>query len=180
MSGVKFRKVIGYVLLLCMFCLVAAYQLRISLDTVHYQTRLDFFLPFLVEPFTNRMYGGGYYLHGEDLETQSEIGRTLGAAELISVNGQPFRGMSVYLRELFRVRHPPKPEPPNFRWEPFTLAVRSGDSRIHHLLVSFGHCTCGVPGVFEAATFWVGPQMFCVLIGFTAVFLRPRAMLAWA
>jgi hypothetical protein len=158
-----------YVALLCLFCSVTAYQLRISLDTVHFERTLDFYVPFLLDPFTDRI-GARDYFHSREEGSLFPADHYSGLRwrdELLSVNGRAFRGMSGYLIEL---RHTTD----------FTVTIRSSDSRIHHVEFGIPHCTCGRPSLFEAAIIWIAPPMFCVLLGFVTVCLRPRAMLAWA
>ncbi|MGA7414168.1 MAG: hypothetical protein WBW33_27095, partial [Bryobacteraceae bacterium] len=181
MRGLTFGKVTGYVLLLCMFCLVAAYQLRISLDTVKIERTWSFFLPFLVEPFTNRLYAVERFSweEGEPADVANPQALHRGD-ELILVNREPFHGMSTYLLQLFASRHQAPPQPPAFNQNPFTSTVRAGDGRIHTFVIGFPHCSCEIPTMLEASTFWIAPQMFCVLLGFLVVCLRPRALLAWA
>lgn len=100
--------------------------------------------------------------------------------EVLRVNGRPFRGVSMYLRELLNAEHQPPPAPPNFEWHPFALTTRFSGGTLHHVEVGFPHCTCGIPNMFESVAAWVVPPIFCVILGFATVCLRPRAMLAWA
>jgi hypothetical protein len=169
------------VILLVFAALVNPYQWRISLNTIHVETYLDFFVPVVFEPFSNRI---GQLAHASSweigkeyrpLESPAELRR---GGEVLNVDGQPFRGLSRYLRELWYVQHQPIPEPPEYT--PFTLTVRSGNSVFRQIAVSFPHCTCGVPTEFEAASVWLIPPMFCLALGFFIAFLRPTAPLAWA
>lgn len=181
-----------YLALLCLFCLVGAYQLRISFETLHLERHLDFYVPFLIQEFTDRVDARDYF-QSWDQGSQLEAGNhsvLRWRDQILSVNSRPFRGMSVYLRELYRAQHPAPPVPPKvelppqaaatskFEW-PFVLTVRSSDSCIHRVEVLFAHCTCGRPSAFEAATIWIVPPLFCTLLGFVTVCLRPRAILAW-
>ena len=43
-----------YVLLAAAFAAVAAFQVRVSRDTIHLQRNLDFYLPFVL-PYTSRL-----------------------------------------------------------------------------------------------------------------------------
>ncbi len=169
-----------YVVLLCAFCLVAAYQLRMSLDTVHWQRRWDFWVPFQLAPFTDRIDDRAYFASWEQGSGIDKRFSIRWRDELLGVNGRPFLGMSMYLQELVQVYHHPLPVAPKFEWHRFFVTIRSSDSRIHNVEISFPHCTCGVPTVLEATSLWVVPPMFCVLMGFLTVFFRPQSPLAWA
>jgi hypothetical protein len=169
-----------YVFLVCMFGLVAAYQLRISLDTVHLERSYDFWVPFQLAPFTDRVDDRAYFASWEQGDSPHERFRIHWRDELLAVNGRPFLGMSMYLQELVKVYHQPLPVPPKFEWHRFFVTIRSSDSRIHNVEINFPHCTCGIPTIFQAAGLWIVPQMFCVVLGFLTVFFRPRSLLAWA
>jgi len=173
---------IAYIVLLCLFCLVVPYQWRISRDTIHDERTLDFFIPFLLDPFTDRVSDRDYVANwerGHEFETHSHAVLCTGD-RLLNVDGRDFLGMSIYLRELQRKLHESPPAPPDFKWQPFTVTVRSRDSRIHVIQFGFPQCTCGIPTRSQAAAFWLIPQMFCILIGFATAYLRPKALLAWA
>jgi hypothetical protein len=60
-----------------------------------------------------------------------------------------------------------------------TFDIRSRDGKLHAVEVSFPHCTCGIPGLFEASAIWLIPPMFCLTLGFVVAGMRPSAMLAW-
>ncbi len=172
---------IAYLALLCMFCLAVAYQWRISMDTIHYETTLDFYMPFLLDPFTDRIGARDHFQsweRGNRFDPDDRFQLRSGD-ELLDVNGREFRGMSVYLRELAKSQRYPTPAPPNFQPSPFTVTVRSKDSRIHQVELGVPHCTCGVPTASQAATYWMVPPMFCTLLGFATAFLRPKTTLAW-
>src|SRR5229473_7241950 len=162
-----------------MFFLVAAYQLRISLDTVHSERKLDFYIPFLLETFTDHVDAGSNVAswdHGRRFDAPYAL---RSRDELLSVNGREFRGLSVYLQEVSKSQHRPPPAGPNVERHTFNVTIRSSDSRIHDVEFGLPHCTCGVPSVFEAASLWIIPPMFCVLLGFLTAFFRPRSLLAW-
>lgn len=174
--------IIPYAVILVLFSFVITYQLRSSFETVHIERHLDFYLPFLMDQFTNRIGARDHFaiweLGGQfDVEHYSVL---RAGDEVLDINGQQFRGMSLYLRELLKAEYQPHPLPPDFQWYPFVLTVRSSGSRVHRVEVGFPHCTCGIPTVFDAAVVWVIAPVFCVLLGFAIVCLRPRALLSWA
>jgi hypothetical protein len=86
-----------YVAIAVLFVFSLAYQWRSSTETIEYQQTYDFFVPFLPQPFTNRVddlfRGGG---------TPAGLHR---GDELLAVNGHAFRGASVYLRELWAAQN---------------------------------------------------------------------------
>ncbi len=157
-----------YLAILYLFCFVFVYQVRSSLDTIHLQRNVEFFAPFLLDPFSNRVGARAYVSSWEQ------------GNELLSVNGRPFQGMSMYLRELWNAQQKPVPVKLDAAWHPFFVTVRSAGSRTRVIEFGFPHRTCGIPSVFEAAAFWLISPLFCVLVGFAVVCARPRAMLAWA
>ena len=162
--------------LLCAF--VVAYQLRISLDTIHLERHLDLYVPVLFQPFTNRIGDIAYVSNWEAGSPYNGGGRRsvlIHGDAVLAVNGRSFSGMSLYLRELWKAQHQRTSATAHY----FTLTISRSDG-IHNVEFGFPHCTCGIPTAVEAALFWVLPPMFCVLLGFATAFLRPRAMLAWA
>jgi hypothetical protein len=148
-----------------LFAFVTAFQLRSSLDTVRRQRALDFYIPFTLAAFSNRI---------DDPFVSRGI---RWGDELLSVNGRPFTGMSMYLRELWNAQHQ---DPRSPQWQPFSVTIRSNGNRIHREAVAFPHCTCGVPGEIEAFAIWLIPPMYCTIAGFVCVAIRPRAVLSWA
>src|SRR5437588_5642421 len=89
-----------YAVLLCMFFLVAAYQLRISLDTIHWERNYDFYVPFQLAPFTDRVDDRAYFVSWEQGKRTDKRFPIRWRAELPRVNGQPFAVMWIYLLEL--------------------------------------------------------------------------------
>lgn len=180
-AGVR-DNVAAYALLLVLFSFVVTYQVRSSLETVHLQRHLDFYVPFLLEPFTNRIgisdHFASWELGGQfDVEHYSVLHP---GDEVLSVNGRPLRGMSMYLKELLKAEYYPNPLPIGFRWYPFVLTARSSASGIHRVEIGFPQCTCGIPSRVEAAMMWCIAPLFCVLFGFLVAGLHPRSLLAWA
>ena len=179
MSTIR-KRLIAYLVVIPLFCFVAVFQWRASRDTVHVERMLDFYVPFSLQSFSNRIDSRAYtpsFEEGGRFDPHNYSVLHWGD-ELVRVNGLEFNGMSVYLGELWKVLHRPSFRDASYR--PFTVTVRSDGSRIHRVVVSFPHCTCGVPTMFEAAAIWIVPPAFCVLLGFTMVTLRPSAMGSWA
>jgi hypothetical protein len=162
--------------LLVLFAFVLAYQLRSSLDTVHLERSYEFYLPFVLQPFTNRIAHLDSLRIWEAANQRDQRPVLHRQDEVLSVNEQPLRGVSTYFRELWKSMH----QPPDAEWRPFVVTARSTNGAIHRVEVGFPHCTCGIPSCFDAAATWIVPPVFCVLLGFATVFLRPKAMLAWA
>jgi hypothetical protein len=176
------KHAVAYAVLLVLFCLVMSYQVRSSLDTVHLERHLDFWVPFVIAPFTSRIANRDYFQSWEQgTPPRPDRGSVVHIRdEVLAVNGRPFRGVSTYLRELRKAENQPNPLPEDFQWHPFVLTLRSPDSRVRQVEILFPHCTCGVLAVWEATGLWVIPPLFCVLLGFTTVCLRPRSIAAWA
>lgn len=176
------RNRFAYIALLFLCTFVVAFQLRASLDTIHIQRTYEFYVPFVFEPFTNRIADHGYALTWETGSHPDPAQRSVVHLrdEVLSVNGHPFRGVSMYLRELWKAQHQPPPDFPKWAFHPFTLDIRSRDGTRHAVEVNFPHCTCGIPGLFEASAIWLIPPMFCLTLGFVVTSLRPSAILAWA
>lgn len=173
---------ITYLAILYLFCFVFVYQVRSSLDTIHLLRNVEFYIPFVLDPFTDRIGARASSYSRErgawrDSGPDSELHR---GDEFLNVNGRPFQGMSMYLRELWNAQQKPVPVKVDAAWHPFFVTVRSGGSRIRVIEFGFPHCTCVIPSLFDAAAFWFISPLFCVLVGFAVVCARPRAMLAWA
>jgi len=174
------ERLVRYLVVFPLFAFVAVFQWRASRDTVHVERMLEFFVPFSLEQFSNRIDSRAYtpsWEEGSRFDPHRYSVLHWGD-ELLKVNGREFKGMSVYLGELWKAAHPP-----SFRdasYHPFTVMVLSGDSRVRRIVVNFPHCTCGVPTMFQAAAIWIVPPAFCVLLGFAIVTLRPCAMGSWA
>lgn len=171
------ENVVVYVALLALFSLVITYQIKSSLETVHVERNYDFFVPFVFQPFTNRINDLAYVLNweaGTQLDPIPHSGLHRGD-EILSVNGRPSRGLSLYLRTLVG---DPSVRPAS-GWHGFTVTARTADSTVRHVEFAFPHCTCGVPSLAEAVSVWVVPPVFCVVLGFATVLWRPKALLAW-
>src|SRR6185436_14814996 len=102
---------VAYFTLAFLFCFVTIYQLRASLDTVHLQRSLDFYIPFLVTPLTDRVDSRGYssnWEQGRQFENNAVHPIVLRLGDrILRVNGLEFKGMSIYLRELWNAQHQP-------------------------------------------------------------------------
>jgi len=166
-----------YAVLLSSFLLVIAFQIRSSVDTVQVERRWSFFVPFTVRPFTNRIDGMAYVANseeGRDAVVAWPTSFLHSGDEILSINGRPFHGLSVYLRTLTFDERWIGPD-----WHGFKVTARLADSTVHNVEFGFPHCTCGIPSMAVAISVWVIPPLFCVLLGFATVFLRPKAVLAW-
>lgn len=147
-----------------LFGLVSAYQLRSSLDTIHVSRHLDLYLPFTLAPFTARVDSLNY-LPRQDDETRLKRGD-----EIVTVNGRPFTGLSVLMQELLPQRQ---------GVEPLVLGVRDGNGTLRTLQIYRPHCTCGAPALWEAITVYAIAPMFCVLLGFALVWRSPNSIRSW-
>lgn len=157
-------------LLVPLLVFVSLYQLRSSFDTVYLIRTLDLYVPFLIDPFTSR--ADVLYTWGHPADRAS----LLRVDQILRVNGKPFTGMSIYLRELWESQH----QPPTKISKLFFVTVLSDDSRVHTIEFGVPHCTCGTLTYWQAVILWVISPMFCVLVGFATVALRPLSILAWA
>jgi hypothetical protein len=95
----------AYGILACLVCFVGVFQVRISLETIHVERYLDFYVPFTVRPFTDRVDEPDGFLAARGSALDPTRARIEKGEHLVSVNGRPFRGMSVYLGEMMKVRH---------------------------------------------------------------------------
>jgi hypothetical protein len=170
-------------LLAALLTFVVLFQVRASLQTVHLQRTLDFYVPFLLKPFTSEVAVVSHAMNWEQgrqsygVWNYSVLRR---GDRLIAVNGRPFSGMSVYLRELWDIQHQRPPEPPVPEWKPFVVTVLARDGNTRTIEFGFPHCTCGVPALWQALALWLIAPLFCVLVGFATAALRPSSRLAWA
>ncbi len=171
------RNAFPYAALLASLSLVIAYQIKSSVDTVQVERRVSFYIPFTVQSFTNRIDRMAYVANWEE-GWSGDAPRPLSflhsGDEILSINGRAFHGLSVYLRTLPFDERWIGPD-----WHGFKVTARLADSTVHNVEFSFPHCTCGVPSMAEAISVWVVPPLFCVLLGFATVLLRPKAILAW-
>src|SRR5580698_10765443 len=169
-SKALLKNVVLYVGLLALFSFVITYQMKSSLDTVRTQRTLRFFVPFTLQPFTDRIDRMDYVSNwdeaeGMDLKRPSILHT---GDEILSVGGHPFRGLSLYVRTL--VYDPAVLPVP---WHGFTVTARLPDSTVRHIDFGFPHCTCGIPTLWQAVSVWVVPPVFCVMVGFATVLWRP-------
>src|SRR5437763_1716301 len=91
--------IVIYIGLLALFSLVITYQMKSSLDTVRVERTLEFFVPFTLRPFTNRIdrLAARNWEEGERIPMRPNSFLQRGD-EILSVNGRAFRGLSDYLR----------------------------------------------------------------------------------
>lgn len=168
-----------YCVIVPLFCFVAIFQWRASWSTLDVETNLNFCVPFQLQNFSNRIDARAYTSSWDEKSPIDRKGRSAlqWRDELLRVNDREFSGMSVYLQELGKVWY--QPSPGDARWRPFNVTLRSNGTQIHKVFFQFPHCTCGVPTLWQAASIWIAPPAFCVLLGFATVALRPRSMLSW-
>ena len=171
------KSAVLYAALLVFLSLVIAYQLKSSLDTVQVERTWSFFVPFTLQPFTNRIDRMAYVLNSEegvDALPARPTSFLHSGDEILGINGRVFHGLSVYLRTLTFDERWIGPD-----WHGFKVTARLADSTVHTVDFAFPHCTCGVPSLAAAVSVWVVPPLFCVCLGFATVLLRPKAVLAW-
>jgi hypothetical protein len=170
----------AYVFLVALACFAVVYQVRSSWDTVRVETRLEYYIPFQIAPFSDRIDDRAHFMSweaGSEFNPGSySVLRSRN--ELLKVNGRPFRGMSDYLAELWRYER--QATAPHFNFRPFTVTVRSDGTRVHDVEIGFPHCTCGVPPFYEAVAMWMALPLLCVCLGFAVAFPRPHSLLAWS
>ena len=165
------------------FCLILAYQFRISLDTINMQTQWSNYVPFLLAPFSDRIESSDRHSAWESGDGIPDYKRSFEIRyrdQLLKANDKPIMGFSTYLRELRRILRQPPPSPPNWKNQLFMATIRASDDSVHHVVISFPHCTCGAPTTTEATTVWLIPPVFCATLGFLGALRRPRSPLAWA
>jgi hypothetical protein len=156
-------------------------QVRLSLATVETQRTLNYYVPFLLEPFTSRVHALGHSMNWE--KGRQADARRLNYSVLrlgdrvVKVNGRPFTGLSSYLTQLWNTQHrtEPRGQPPSLFF--VTVVTREGSTR--EIEFGFPHCTCGIPELFEAVFFWTVAPLFCITIGALTAALRPNSVLAW-
>jgi len=171
------RNTVLYAALLASLSLVIAYQIKSSMDTVHVERAWSIYVPFTVQSFTNRIDRMAYVVNWEEGwsgKSARPFSLLHSGDEILSINGRAFHGLSVYLRTLTFDERWIGPD-----WHGFKVTARLADSTVHNVEFGFPHCTCGVPSMAAAISVWVVPPIFCVLLGFTTVLLRPKAVLAW-
>jgi len=164
-----------YTILALLACFLGVFQIRLSLDTIHTERNLDYFVPFTLQQFSDRINDRDGFQSFDYENPFSRQGETKGmwrGDQLVSVNGRPFDGMSVYLTELKRRQ--------TNRSYPLVVLVRSGTSPARDPHIRVPACTCGAPTLFQSVVAWLVPPVFCELLGLTVAFWRPRAALAWA
>ena len=87
-----------------LFGLVAAFQWRESLDTIHTVRSLETEISIRLLPFTNSVSDSIGWATREPGNDKNRASLWPGD-ELLTVSGKPFRGLSDYLREQRRVLH---------------------------------------------------------------------------
>lgn len=153
-----------------LFAFVISYQLRSSIETIHLARNLDFWLPFSVETFSDRIEN-----ISRGIVTADPIAKTIpfdgdGPFHLLAVNHRQFRGMSVYLTQLWN-HHPTIGADPALQ-----ILMRYGDSRPFVAWFVIPHCTCGTDTLWRLIQLFFLPPLFCVLIAFFLALRRPGAL----
>lgn len=159
--------------ILALFFFVISYQLRSSIETIHLARNLDFWLPFSVEPFSDRMQNISSGLVSADPIAKTISLNRDAPLHLLAINHRQFRGMSVYLTQLWS-HHPTIGPDPTFR-----ISMRYGDSRPFAANFLIPHCTCGTASVWQLVQLFLLPPLFCVLLAFFIVLRQPGALRVW-
>jgi hypothetical protein len=157
-----------------LFLFVISYQLRSSIETIHLARNLNYWLPFSVEAFSDRMEN-----ISQGIVTADPIAKTVpfnrdGPFHLLAVNHRQFRGMSVYLTQLWN-HHPTIGADPTFQ-----ISMRYGHSRPFLAWFLIPHCTCGTATLWQLIQLFLLPPVFCVLLAFLVTLRRPNALHVWA
>jgi hypothetical protein len=157
-----------------LFLFVISYQLRSSIETIHLARNLDFWLPFSVEPFSDHIKN-----ISPGIVSVDPIAKTIPLdrdppLHLLAINHRQFRGMSVYLTQLWN-RHPTiGPDPTLQFW------MRYGDSRLFAASFLIPHCTCATSSVSQLVQLFLLPPLFCVLLAVFIVLRQPQVPGIWA
>lgn len=170
-----------YLLLAALLLFVVLFQVPASLGTIRAQRSLDFYIPFLVRPFTSVVTDVCNDMNWEQGRVSAAGRRSFAVLRagdrLIEVNGRPFTGMSLYLRELWKMQHQSHPDPA--RSVGFTAKVLARDGVLRTIESGVPHCTCGIPALWQAVLVWLAAPFFCILTGFMTAAMRPSSLLAW-
>ncbi len=160
---------------------VVAYQIRISLDTIHVTRHLDLYVPFVTEPFGDRVDERDYWQSWEVGQGELPIGQQRGlqrGEQVVAVNGKPYSGFAMYVQELWRLRHQPV-VPPDFPYEALVVTAIGRDGRMRKFEFGSPNCTCGVPSLVEAVLLFLVAPLGCIIAGFAVAAWRPGSGLAW-
>jgi hypothetical protein len=175
---------VRYLILVVVTLFAVIVQVRLSLATVHTQQTLDFYVPFLLEPFTAKAYAVDRTMNWVK---GSEAGaRRLNRSVLreddrvVKVNGRPLTGLSLYLAELWNHEHQHQKVRGALPFDGFHVTVLTKHGSTREIEFQFPHCTCGAPAPLESTFFWAVGPIFCICMGALTAALRPRSLLAWA
>jgi hypothetical protein len=157
-----------------LFLFVITYQLRSSLETIHLARNLDYWVPFSVEPFSDRMESISSGIVSPDPIPKTISFNRYGPFHLLAVNHRPFHGMSAYLTQLWK-HHPSIGPDPTFE-----ILMRYGSSTPFRAWFLIPHCTCSTATVWQLLQLFVFPPVFCVLLAFFLLVRRPGALHIWA
>jgi hypothetical protein len=138
------------------------YSFRYSRESLAaHQTYLP--VPFTMAPFSNVV----------DSVVIPESGGLRTGDSVIAINARPFTGIAVYEQELQAADAAHVTEPA------FTLLVEGEDGVRRNAVPVSGHCTCGLPSVWQILRYWVLPPLFCLVLGLVVVWWRPCSLTAW-
>ncbi len=152
---------------------VISYQLRSSIETIHLARNLDFWLPFSVEPFSDHMQNISSGIGSADPIAKIVPLDRDAPLHLLAINHRQFRGMSVYLTQLWNHR-------PTIGGDPtLQISMRYDYSRPFAASFLIPHCTCGVASVWQLVQLFLLPPLFCVLLALFIVLRHPGALRVW-
>lgn len=174
----NWRLVVRYLALGVVVIWAVVLQVRLSAETVRLQRSLDFYVPFLMEPFAAKVTVPDYVTNWEKGHRPGADRVLRPGDRVVKVNGRPFTGQSIYLTELWNIQHSSRPETAS--WAFFSVTILTHDGRTREIEFSFPHCTCGMPDLFDVVFFSMAVPLFCIAIGALPVAVRPKSVLAWA
>lgn len=174
MHSIDWKSTVQRLGIFALFLFVITYQLRSSIDTIHRARNLDYWLPFSVEEFSDRMEFISPDIVSPDPITKTIPFNRYGPFHLLAVNRRPFRGVSVYLTQLWN-HHPSLGPDPTLE-----ILIRYGDSRPFRAWFLIPHCTCSTATLWQLLQIFAFPPVFCVLLAFFLLLRRPGALHIWA
>jgi hypothetical protein len=171
--SVNWKSKFRYLGISALFLFVISYNLRSSIETIHLARSLDFWLPFSVEPFSDHMQNVSSGIVSADPIAKTIPLNRAAPLHLLAINRRQFRGMSVYLTQLWN-HHPTIGPDPKLQ-----ISMRYGDSRAFVASFLIPHCTCSTPSVWQLVQLFLLSPLFCVLLAFFIVLRRPGAIHVW-
>lgn len=164
------KPVVPYLILAILTVWALALQVHLSRERIRLERSFDFSIPVGLEPFTAKVEHAYATIWETGQKPRSRATIRQGDT-VIRINGQPFAGFAMYLRELGR-----RPAAP----DPILITVRGAEGRTREFEFDFPNCTCGIPTLFEAVSIWAVPSLYCIAAGSITVAFRPKAPLAWS